>query len=160
MRHSKLTQVIVVLVLSLMFWPSICFGRMYHFSGHSMEPTLKNGQIFWCSKYSKDTNPARGDIIVFIAEKITFGKRIIGLPEEKVVVKNGIVYIINQTNPQGEKLDEPYLAPETVTEPDGEFLVPDGQYFVLGDNRGASRDSRQIGCIPRENVIGKVTKIF
>jgi signal peptidase I len=128
-----------------------------------MEPTLKEGQMILKSDYSKGTNPARGDIILFKAEKsskLPWIRRVIGLPKEKVVIKEGIVYIVNQANPQGEKLNEPYLAPGTITEPDGEFLVPDGQYFVLADKRGASRDSRQIGCIPRENVIGKVTKIF
>jgi len=126
-----------------------------------MEPTIKNGDKVWLSNYAKGTSPERGDIIAFTGEKESISlKRVVGLPSETVVIKGGIVCIVTQAKPQGEKLDEPYLAPGTVTGPDGEFSVPDGRYFVLGDKRGSSLDSRAIGCITRENVIGKVTKIF
>lgn len=160
MRISKQGQFIVIIVLAMVIWPSLCFSGFLKVGGSSMEPALKNGQRVWVSNYAKETDPARGDIIAFEAEKLTLLKRVIGLPKEKVVIKEGIIYIVNQENLQGEKLNEPYLSPETKTEPDGEFLVPDGQYFVLGDKRRASRDSRAISCIPREKVIGKVTKTF
>ncbi len=125
-----------------------------------MEPAIKDGQKIQVSNYAKGTNPVRGDIVSFKAEKATYIKRVIGLPKEKVVIRQGYVYIINQATPRGEKLDEPYLAPETVTGPEGEYPVPDDHYFVLGDKRGASRDSRHFGCIPRKDIKGKVTKIL
>jgi signal peptidase I len=129
--------------------------------GSSMEPAIKDGQKVMISNYAKGTDPERGDIVVFKAEKLTYIKRIIGLANEKVIIKNGAIFIVDSSEPQVEKqLDEPYLAPGTVTEPDGEFIVPDGQYFVLGDKRGASRDSRKIGCIPRKSITGKVVKIL
>lgn len=128
--------------------------------GSSMEPTLRHGQKVWVSGYAKGANPERGDIIAFKVEKQVHVKRVIGLPGEKLIFENGLVYLMNQSTLQKEKLDEPYLAPDTVTEPDGEVTVPEGQYFVLGDNRGHSRDSRQYGCIPRKSIIGKVTKVY
>lgn len=165
MRQSKLSQVIVVFVFLFLLWPSICFGWMYRMAGQSMEPTLKNGQRIWLSNYSKDAGPGRGDIIIFkVDKKITASerlcKRIVGLPNETVIIKQGAIHIKDHENPNGKKLEEPYLGPQTVTEPDGVFIVPDGQYFVLGDNRGASLDSRKFGCVTRENLIGKITKIF
>ena len=161
MKYRKLLQITMVITILLMLCHGLCLAGLLTAKGSSMEPTIKDGHKIWISNYPKEANPDRGDIIAFAGEQKSIAlKRVIGLPDEKVVIKKGIVYIVNQVNPQGEKLDEPYLAPGTVTEPDGEFAVPDGQYFVLGDKRGASLDSRAIGCIPRENVIGRVTKIY
>ncbi len=95
--------------------------------------------------------PMRGDIIVFHPpqnDKEYFIKRIIGLPGETVKLENGEVYIYNKDNPQGYKLEENYLNQENKgkTRPynagDTVFKVPSNQYFVLGDNRNHSSDSR------------------
>ena len=139
MRYRKLLRVIMVIALLFVLSHSLCLAGLLSIKGSSMEPTIKNRDKVWLSNYAKETNPTRGDIIAFTGEKESISlKRVIGLPSETVVIKKGIVYIVNQVDPQGENLDEPYLAPGTVTGPDGEFSVPDGRYFVLGDKRGAS----------------------
>lgn len=161
MKSRRLFLFIFIVILSFMLFQSFCLAGLMTLQGSSMEPTIKDGQKVMISNYSKGTDPERGDIVLFKAEKLTYLKRVIGLPNEKVVIKNGAVYIATPSNSQGEQqLDEHYLAPGTVTEPDGEFLVPAGEYFVLGDKRSASRDSRKIGCIPRKSITGKVTKIL
>ncbi|HEY6801116.1 MAG TPA: signal peptidase I, partial [Agromyces sp.] len=103
-------------------------------------------------------DPKRGEIVVFnapartiqvCAEGGTFVKRIVGMPGEAVSERNGIVYI------DGRPLDEPYVAHRdhrTQQWP----RIPQGQYFVMGDNRTRSCDSRDWGTVPRENLIGPV----
>lgn len=95
-------------------------------------------------------NPVRGDIVVFHPPQDNsqfYIKRIIGLPGETVKLVDGYVYIFNQQNPAGVKLDEPYLTADNLggtyaTGGISEFKVPEGKYFVLGDNRKHSSDSR------------------
>ncbi len=160
MRRSGPWRITAFVILSLLFCSVLSLAGPVTIGGSSMEPTLKNGQKVWVSNYPGKTNPERGDIVAFKDEKLVNVKRVIGLPGEKVIIREGSVYIANQAETQGKKLDEPYLAPGTATGPDGEYAVPAGRYFVLGDNRGHSRDSRQIGCIPRESIMGRVTKVF
>lgn len=109
-------------------------------------------------------NPERQQIIVFeappqAAPNEDFIKRVIGLPGDTVEIKRGVVFI------NGEKLAEPYLNPlpdpsaqqENPPEP---FHVPPGEYFVMGDNRDDSNDSRFWGCVPRANIIGTPLFIY
>lgn len=160
MRRSGSWRVAFLIILSLVFGPVLALAGFVTVGGSSMEPTLKSGQKVWVSNYPGKTNPERGEIVAFKDGKSVNIKRVIGLPGEKAIVRKGAVFIATQSNPQGETLAEPYLAPGTVTGPDGEYAVPVARYFVMGDNREHSRDSRQIGCIPRENIVGKVTKVF
>lgn len=122
------------------------------------------------------SKPQRGDIIVFRppnGKEEYYIKRIIGLPGETVKLSEGFVFIINDENPQGYQLPEPYLnetnAGNTTTNKrnvNTEFDVPENAYFVLGDNRIMSSDARQCfndyGCtgestsfLPLENIAGK-----
>jgi signal peptidase I len=98
--------------------------------------------------------PQRGDVIVFVAPEQQPGeaerdfiKRIIAVPGETVEVRDGIVYI------NGGPLDEPYIE-DHGGQNFGPQTVPEGHYFVLGDNRGASFDSRSFGMLPKRNIIG------
>lgn len=124
--------------------------------GYSMNPTLQNGEYILVNKLAYKTGePQRGDIVVFVFPmdpQEDLIKRIIGLPGEKVAIHNGIV-TINDV-----QINEPYIAAAPLY--DGEWVVSDGQLFVLGDNRNESKDSHQWGLLPVENVVGKAVLIY
>ncbi|MFC7392532.1 signal peptidase I [Scopulibacillus cellulosilyticus] len=129
--------------------------------GHSMMPTLHNRDHMIISKISyKIWKPHRFDIIVFHAtEKSDYIKRVIGLPGDIIQCKNDNLFV------NGKKMDEPYLRPlKKVTEGpltyDFTVKVPKGTVFVLGDNRHNSRDSRIIGPIPINKIVGKAELTF
>lgn len=120
----------------------------------SMEPTLQIGQRLIVEKVTYHFHdPEMGDIIVFHPpnqprDATPFIKRIIGLPGDRVEVKDDGVYV------NGQKLDEPYIKePAAYTMP--EVTVPDNEYFVLGDNRNVSADSHIGYTVPRDNIIGR-----
>ena len=120
--------------------------------GSSMAPTLNNGEIIFSVKTS---TPERGDIIaVYYNNKIQV-KRVIGLPGEWVEIRDdGMVYINDHM------LIEPYIAERSLGNADIEFpyQVPEGKYFVMGDHRATSADSRHtaVGCISGEQIVGRI----
>ena len=120
--------------------------------GTSMEPTLMNGDIVLLTK---TTHFDRGDLCSFSWNNKLLIKRVIGIPGDWIEIDtDGTVYL------NGEKLDEPYVQQLSVGECDLEFpfQVPQEQYFVLGDMRESSIDSRNtlIGCIEKDQIVGKV----
>ena len=120
--------------------------------GTSMEPTLKNGDIVLLTK---TTEFGRGDICGFAWNNKILIKRVIGVPGDWIEIDtDGTVYC------NGEKLDEPYAEQISYGECDLEFpyQVPQEQYFVLGDMRESSIDSRNtlVGCVENEQIIGKI----
>lgn len=120
-------------------------------TGSSMNPTLKNEPPILVSKMFFEPN--RGDIVIIKeAEGFNIIKRIIGLPNDKVKITNGIVYI------NGKPLNETYT--EGTSNDMEEITIPKGEYFILGDNRtpGESLDSRssEIGSITEEIIVGEV----
>ena len=135
-------------------------GRPFTVSGASMYPTLHNGDRMVLSKVG---DIHRFDVVILKApdENVEYIKRVIGMPGDTVEMKNGVLYI------NGKKVDQPFinteaLAKQTVFIDDftlesltGESKVPEGKYFVLGDNRGVSKDSRMIGFIDRSAIEGK-----
>ena len=140
-----ITLAIYVLVRLLLF-------ESYRVVGHSMDPTLEDNQFLVVEKVSYRLHePERGDIIVFRdpnGDKRKLIKRIVGLPGEVVEIRNGQVLI------DGQPLDEPYIVdPGRYSQPPTE--VPQGQYFVLGDNRNNSSDSHYWGTFPRQRIVGK-----
>lgn len=127
-------------------------------SGSSMEPTFQSGDYVLINEISyRFREPQRGEVVVFKYpgdSKTYFIKRIIGLPNEKVIVKEGEIYVFNQEFLNGLKINEDYLFDRTITAGDKEIVLEDNEYFVMGDNRGASFDSRQWGALDRKNIIG------
>lgn len=129
-------------------------------SGSSMVPNFHNREYLIVNKLDYRTGqPQRGDVIVFKYPKDTsqyFIKRIIGLPGEKVKIEGGKVEIFNSQYPDGHVLDEPYLPNQNVTfGKDDVVTLGTDEYFVLGDNRLASSDSRVWGILPKNDIIGK-----
>ena len=120
--------------------------------GTSMKPTLSNGDIVLLTK---TTRFERGDLCGFAWNNKLLIKRVIGLPGDWIEIDtDGTIYL------NGDKLEEPYVQQMALGECDLEFpfQVPQEQYFVVGDMRESSIDSRNslIGCIPRDQIVGKV----
>jgi signal peptidase I len=131
--------------------------------GSSMEPTLQSGDRVFVNKLSyRLHDPNRGDVVVLHqrsgASERDLIKRVIGLPGEEIEMQSCQVLV------DGAALTEPYLAPETVNgDCGGDFepvLVPDDTVFVMGDNRGGSQDSRQLGPISYDDLVGRAFVVF
>lgn len=147
---------IILLILFLITFLALRFYFYPWFTVRqtSMLPTLENGDVVVVSHVALLVGGIkRGDIIVFHMGSRKDGeylvKRVIGLPGDRVEIRDGVVYI------NGNKLCEPYVIYKDHSDY-GPVTIPDGKYFVLGDNRPASRDSRYFGPIPISSVIGKV----
>jgi signal peptidase I len=153
----------VAIVLILAFIIKAFLIQTFIIDGTSMEPNFHNNEYLLVDKLSYHfTQPKRGDVDILIPpDDVTkdYIKRIIGVPGDTVTIKSGQVFINKKL------IKEPYLPKGTQTlindNPDDEMTVKlkKDQYFVLGDNRGNSRDSRFIGVIPKHNIIGKTLLI-
>lgn len=137
-----------------------------HVVGYSMMPTLSNGDLLVASKIDYRLHaPERGDIVILQNPGVPtedYIKRIVGVPGDRVLIRDAHVYI------NGGELDEPYISqpwtltrtwPESTIGADGE-TVPGNEYFVLGDNRDHSRDSRSFGFVTRDQIEAKVLLRF
>lgn len=126
-------------------------------SGNSMFPTFHNGEYLVIDQVSyRFREPARGDIIVFRYPKDTtkfFIKRIVGLPNETIDIKGHVVTIINKEHPEGVTLTEPYV--KNMSENNLRRTLANDEYFVLGDNRSGSSDSRSWGTLSRKLIVGR-----
>lgn len=125
--------------------------------GASMYPTFDNGDYLIVDELTyRFKSPERGDVSVFrypLDPRKSFIKRIIGLPGEIVRVNDGKITIINNENPKGFTFDEPYIK---LKKPDEfSYTLGEGEYFVMGDNRAQSADSRLWGAVPEKNIIGR-----
>lgn len=126
-------------------------------SGESMYPTFHDGEYLIVDEISYNLgSPHRGDVVVFRYPKDPkrfFIKRIIGLPNEQIEINNGQVTIKNKENPNGLILDESYTNEEWNTT--DTYTTGDGEYFVMGDNRNRSSDSRFWGTLPENLLVGR-----
>jgi signal peptidase I len=158
----------IAIVLAIKTW----VVNPYRIPSSSMEPTLHcakpgpgceasfSDRVLACRFCYHFVSPKRGDIVVFktpplaatrCGEGGTFVKRLIGLPGETLEEKNGYVYI------DGKRLNEPYIQKGRRDSRDyGPLVIPKDNFFMMGDNRAQSCDSREWGTVPRQNLIGKV----
>lgn len=130
-------------------------------SGNSMVPNFHNREYLIVQKLSyRFSTPERGDVVVFkypLDPEQYFIKRIIGLPGDSVSIEQGRVTITNSEYPNGFTLDEKYLPNQNVTLGRPDIVsVDDNHYYVLGDNRLQSSDSRVWGLLPKADMVGKV----
>ncbi len=139
----------VLLAVVLYFAIDFCIGR-FRVENVSMETTFTEGELVMVNKLNyKFSEPRRGDVVIFHAPTEPgkdYIKRLIGLPGDHIEIKDSQLYI------NGEAVEEPWL--HEAIEYEGEWDVPEGQYFVLGDNRNHSSDSHVWGSVPRKNLIG------
>ncbi len=152
-----LVDVLETLILSVvLFFLINALSARIKVDGSSMEPTLHNGEFILVSKVNyKVGEPQRGDVVVFdFPRNITqeYIKRVIGLPGEQIRIDGGKVYV------DGQPMMEPYI--QTAPTYQGNWEVPEGNLFVLGDNRNNSSDSHNWGMVPLENVVGEAFFIY
>lgn len=169
-KHSSIweaAKIVIVAIVAAFIVRYFLFAPII-VEGHSMMPTLHNHDRVIINKFSYDIGePERFDIIVFHAtKKKDFIKRVIGLPGEHIAYRNDVLYV------DGEKVKEPYLRPYkqkvsgnltydfTLQEKIGRYTVPEGELFVMGDNRRNSYDSRNIGTIDIDDVVGEAAVLF
>jgi signal peptidase I len=155
---------VVVFAVAIFLFLYLLVLQPHKIKGASMEPNFPDGEFLLTDKISYRFGvPKRGDVIVFkppMEDQDEFIKRIIGLPGETVSVKDNHVYINDR------ELDESYLSPSLVTSggyflPDGmSVTVPDNEYFVMGDNRPRSSDSRAWGFIEKSKITGRAWLIY
>ena len=156
---------IVVVALSIFLVVYLFFMQPHQVNGESMQPTLMNKEYVLTDKVSYQTgDPQRGDVVVFHAPESAgcaqgtgcdFIKRVIAVPGDMIMIRDDSVYL------NGELLEEPYLPEDFTTPPanftrdEREIVLGQDEYFVIGDNRGFSSDSRAWGPIPKTNIVGR-----
>lgn len=149
-----------VIALSIFLIIYLFLLQPHEVKGNSMVPNFEHGDFLLTDKISyRFGEPERGDVIVFKAPQnsnFDYIKRIVGLPGEAVEIKEGKFFV------DGKRLEENYLPEDTYIR-EGKTLreglvltIPAGEYWVMGDNRQHSSDSREWGPVPRENIVGKV----
>lgn len=166
MTKSELREYLEALVISLGLAVVIIafIAQSFLVEGSSMEPSLHHAQRLLVEKISyRFSTPKRGEVVVFrypSDQSRKFIKRIIGLPGDEVSIKNGFLYL------NGVRLNENYINGPTYgtySAPTfGPVLVPEGHFFVLGDNRRNSDDSRypDVGFVPKKNLVGKALFVY
>ena len=154
--EAILREIVETLLLTffIFFLVNSLIGR-YRIDGSSMNPTLYDGEYLIINNVSYYLDdPQQGDIIVFKHPNndLNLIKRVIGKPGDHVEIRD------RQVKVNGQVLDEPYIAaPPNYT---GAWDVPEGSYFVLGDNRNNSSDSHSWSFLPRGNIIGKAMLVY
>ncbi|MFH1611695.1 MAG: signal peptidase I [bacterium] len=160
-EHIWETAKIVILALAIVIPVRYFLIQPFFVSGASMEPNFENGQYLVINEIGyRFESPQRGDVIVFkypFNPKQYFIKRIIGLPNETVEIKDGRIFIYNDQNQDGFFLDESVYSPDEIKNNGiARYILEENDYFVLGDNRDASSDSRNWGLLNKKYIIGKV----
>lgn len=163
-RFRLVREIIETIVLTLLMFLVIRFAiQNFNVDGQSMEPNLHNTELILVDKWTYLFRPpARGDVIVFVAPPhpdMDYVKRVIGIPGDVITIRNTTVIV------DGVTLNESYVDPrnqgnlfayKNITN----WVVPANEYFVLGDNRAVSSDSRDWGYVPKQNIIGRAAFVY
>lgn len=153
--RERLTPADAVKTIAAIIAIAVLFSsfRLCFVCGNSMEPTLHDGNAVFVS-FFRFSPLERGDIVVFRSDSGTLVKRVIGIPGDVISIKGGVVTL------NGEKLSEGYTAPGLYASGDVDYplRIPSGCYFVMGDNRPESRDSRMkcVGLVCDGQILGVV----
>ncbi len=151
---------IVIISLAIIIPIRYFLFQPFFVRGASMEPSFEDGEYLIIDEISYRFHaPERGDVIIFRYPNDPsqyYIKRIIALPGETIKIEGGRVTVFNAEYPKGFNLDEPYLSEENkFISGNSETQLDENDYFVLGDNRQASSDSRRWGSVPRHYIIGR-----
>ncbi len=153
--REVLETVLIALVLAFLVRTFVVESFMV--DGRSMQPTLQHHERLFVNKLVyRIGSPERGDIIVFRYPKDPsrdFIKRVIGLPGDEIEIRRGVLYVNGEVYPESYIMEEDprgYLPAE----------IPEGEYFVMGDNRRNSEDSRFFGTVPIANIKGKALLVY
>lgn len=154
-------EVFKVLIISLVIIVPVrhFLIKPFYVKGASMEPNFHDHEYLIINQISyRIDDPARGDTVVFrypFDQRQYFIKRVIGMPGERVKILSNQVIIINSEHPDGEVLSEEYLSPTAQTVGEIDVTLGEQEYYLLGDNRQSSLDSRAFGPVKKELIIGK-----
>ncbi len=155
MEIVKFTTIAVIIVVPFRLF----IAQPFVVSGASMDPTFETGEYLIVDQLSyKFEDPQRESVVVFRYPKDTtkfFIKRIIGLPGETIEIHGTSVKIKNTEHPEGIILNEPYVAINHEKQEDMTFTLKENQYFVMGDNRSGSSDSRMWGPVDAKLITGR-----
>ncbi len=163
-RYQLVREVIEMVILTVLMFLIVQLAvQNYFVDGTSMEPNLHNQERILVDKWTYLFHaPARGDIIVFIAPPdpaSDYVKRIIAIPGDTLTIDNTTIIV------DGVTLHEPYIDPKLqgnhfFQKQIHNLVIPPDKYFVLGDNRDGSSDSRDWGFVPRENILGRAALVY
>lgn len=174
-RELLSTLAVIVLAPVVALFLTVFVFQSYEVDGPSMENTLQDNDRLIVSKTDKTWSkfsgkqflPDRYSVVVFKQKESSYEgteekqliKRVMGLPGDRVVIKDGVVTIYNDEHPEGLKADEnvPETSLNQYTDGDIDLTVPEGQVFVLGDNRKNSLDSRAFGTIDADSIVGNLS---
>lgn len=151
----KFTLIAIVIVVPIRAY----VAQPFIVSGASMDPTFNTGQYLIVDQLTYHLqDPKREDVIIFRYPRdpsTYFIKRIIGLPGETLTMKSGKINIINKDHPEGFTLDDPHIIPEHRTSDTFKITLGPTEYFVMGDNRPESSDSRVWGPLEKKYIVGR-----
>jgi signal peptidase I len=164
-RWRLVREVIETIVLTVLMFLVIRFAvQNFNIEGHSMEPSLHDQELILVDKWTYLFRaPARGDVVVFVAPpqpSQDYIKRVIGLPGDVITIHNTTVIV------DGVTLKEIYVDPNNNQHNMFDYkhisnqVVPPNDYFVLGDNRDGSSDSRDWGFVPKQNIVGRAAVVY
>lgn len=173
--RSALSTILIIIAAPIIALLLTAFVfQSYEVDGPSMENTLQHQdrliilkvQRTWARITRHSYIPNRGDVIIFVKHGGIEGdsdkqliKRVIGLPGDQVIIRDGAVTIKNKENPNGFNPDvnSEWSSNAGYTTGNIDLIIPDGEIFALGDNRGNSLDSRAFGTVPASDIVGKLS---